>query len=774
MQSFYKNVLKFAVCVAVIGVLGTSNLAAQKISEIRPYDEMVLDASSFPALSGDSVAVGDLCMMAYDAMSDAWRVVPFQIDQKDTSGSFFGEFDNFLDDNDQLVFVSRDFGDQAPFNAWVDDAEARSHERYEFEFVDTLNPGATGYLYLYRSSTIDKSGMTSYMRYAPAPTGEAVVADTVAGFSYVQGHENFGGLPNYVSSKSTNGVSALQDVNFVDRLKIRVNASVRLGLITIPLNLKEDSFEGIALQVKSGPVRVLRETENQVTLLGSPVFSTKILVKFYPFSSILSANLDLPTDINFKLLRVSVDLNNAATGATFYNHANGATTIDGAFDDVDRSILLSPELNWDVSSGSFGAYVKIVELDVSQLVNSQARYYYHDDASGTDDGTDDTGDLMSFADAGVLVTGDQMSGLFPVFIKNYIFPPDVSTQFAFSSIAAADDSAKGPLLAAQVSNPIGQILRLQGFDATAPGAITDLGVLNMTETNISLGWTASGDDGDGNGAATSYTLYYSTTPVGDDIPAWISTAQTATDLPAPGAPGASETYTVEGLNAQDTYYFVLTTTDDFGNVSDFSNVASGVAVPVELAAFQAQVSNNEVNLTWQTASETNNAGFAVERKLDANGAEWIEVGFIDGRGTTAQAQAYQFSDVVNEPGVYLYRLRQIDFDGAFEYSGELRVSVAVPTELQLAQNYPNPFKQGTGSTIRYSLPDRRNLSVALRIVNVLGQQIGALVNEEQQAGYYQITWNGRLENGSRVPPGIYFLVLETIDARTVRKLSILP
>ena len=70
-------------------------------------------------------------------------------------------------------------------------------------------------------------------------------------------------------------------------------------------------------------------------------------------------------------------------------------------------------------------------------------------------------------------------------------------------------------------------------------------------------------------------------------------------------------------------------------------MTSGV-VPVELTSFAANTNNNNVSLNWSTATETNNKGFEVQRKVF--GGEFNSIAFLDGKGTTTIAQNYSYSD----------------------------------------------------------------------------------------------------------------------------------
>ena len=140
-------------------------------------------------------------------------------------------------------------------------------------------------------------------------------------------------------------------------------------------------------------------------------------------------------------------------------------------------------------------------------------------------------------------------------------------------------------------------------------------------------------------------------------------------------------------------------------------------VPVELSAFSANVSNGNVVLNWTTESELNNQGFEVERRT-AEG-QFVTIGSVQGNGTTTERKQYSYTDAGVETGNYYYRLKQIDFGGAYEYSDEIFVDVTAPLEFALDQNYPNPFNPTT--TINFSLAEPT--FVKLAIYNLLGEEV---------------------------------------------------
>ncbi len=172
------------------------------------------------------------------------------------------------------------------------------------------------------------------------------------------------------------------------------------------------------------------------------------------------------------------------------------------------------------------------------------------------------------------------------------------------------------------------------------------------------------------------------------------------------------------------------------------------SVPVELTSFSANVNNGTVVLNWQTATETNNSGFAVERSNDNK--FFTKIGFVNGNGTSTEKHNYSYSDK-NVSGTVFYRLKQIDFDGTFAYSSTVEVSVETPASYGLAQNYPNPFNPST--TINFTLPV--NAKVKVTIYNVLGKEISTLVNNDLTSGSHN--YNVNLKN---VSSGIYFYTIE--------------
>jgi len=195
-------------------------------------------------------------------------------------------------------------------------------------------------------------------------------------------------------------------------------------------------------------------------------------------------------------------------------------------------------------------------------------------------------------------------------------------------------------------------------------------------------------------------------------------------------------------------------------------------VPVELVSFSGSQSGTSVTLNWNTASETNNFGWEVERQkgrsqesalrqaqgpgtstpLRDRETEWEKVGFVAGRGTTTERQTYEFTfRSQTGAGCEAIRLKQIDLDGTVSFSQILIVKLH-PKPVTLLQNYPNPFNPET--QLRFYLPEAGK--VTLSVLDVTGGTVAVLAkNSGFQAGEHSISFSGK-----ELSTGIYFTRLE--------------
>jgi hypothetical protein len=211
--------------------------------------------------------------------------------------------------------------------------------------------------------------------------------------------------------------------------------------------------------------------------------------------------------------------------------------------------------------------------------------------------------------------------------------------------------------------------------------------------------------------------------------------------------------------------------DGDGSISDpddarFDLRVTATSLPVELAGLAAEHTGEAVRLTWQTASETDNTGFYVQRKR--SGARWQRLGFVESKadgGTTAEPKQYRFRD----PGLpyaadsLIYRLRQIDTDGTAHVSRETVVRLNAPEQLTLQSPFPNPARQR--ATLHFGTPTPTEVQMA--VYDLLGRQVATLVDGRLDAGRHT-----EQLSISSLAPGMYFVRLRAGGKTQTRKLTV--
>ncbi|NJL74307.1 MAG: T9SS type A sorting domain-containing protein [Saprospiraceae bacterium] len=160
------------------------------------------------------------------------------------------------------------------------------------------------------------------------------------------------------------------------------------------------------------------------------------------------------------------------------------------------------------------------------------------------------------------------------------------------------------------------------------------------------------------------------------------------------------------------------------------------SVPVELISFRAFSEKQGIRLEWETASEIENEGFEIQR-LQPGALDWEKLGFLSGVGNSVEKQYYQFWDKTPRNGLNYYRLKQIDFDGAFEYSN----IIAIENNSSKTWNlYPNP----STDVLYFEAPEVAP-SYQIKIWNAQGQLLqnyqttsSTIVLQQLMPGWYWV------------------------------------
>ncbi|KAA3597875.1 MAG: T9SS C-terminal target domain-containing protein [Calditrichaeota bacterium] len=219
-----------------------------------------------------------------------------------------------------------------------------------------------------------------------------------------------------------------------------------------------------------------------------------------------------------------------------------------------------------------------------------------------------------------------------------------------------------------------------------------------------------------------------------------------------------------------TFSALATTVDGnnlVANTPSFSEFAIGGGdspLAVELSSFSARQIGSSIQLNWSTASETENEGFNVYRKL--GNEDFVKIAShkshteLKGQGNTSLETFYTFNDnsKLQNGEFYTYLISDVETNGIETKHEESAQSVLFEVQSQevrkfeLKQNYPNPFNPST--TISYNLA--KDSKVSLKIYNEIGEFVKELTNGFRYEGSHNVIWDGTNNNGKSVSSGIYF------------------
>lgn len=173
-------------------------------------------------------------------------------------------------------------------------------------------------------------------------------------------------------------------------------------------------------------------------------------------------------------------------------------------------------------------------------------------------------------------------------------------------------------------------------------------------------------------------------------------------------------------------------------------LGTNTPLPVELLSFTARRSGKSILLQWSTSTESQNAGFRIQRSR--NQQEWTDLGFVPGAGTSTTNYDYHFTDhLADQTSEYWYRLAQQDLDGSTTLSTSVFVAAALPSTLD-AQVFPNPSRDNASMTL--TLPEAQG--VRIRVIDQLGRLCWDNGGPEFSSGQHILTLPIR-----GLPPGVY-------------------
>lgn len=181
-------------------------------------------------------------------------------------------------------------------------------------------------------------------------------------------------------------------------------------------------------------------------------------------------------------------------------------------------------------------------------------------------------------------------------------------------------------------------------------------------------------------------------------------------------------------------------------------------LPIELTTFDAVKLNDKVKITWATSSEINNDYFLVERSL--NGTTWESIMSVDGAGNSSTTRNYEELD--NNPytdNTSYYRLKQVDFNGDYQYSD---IESVYFEGIDIINTYPNP----SFGDLKVIINSTVEIDANIKILNIVGKDIYD-INKSLNKGFTAIDLS--LE---QLSSGIYYFTIRTSDGKYFSKKQI--
>jgi len=428
-----KNRYMFLIMLASILMLSINTysqvLETNQLPELRKYEIMIVKGANIPGFLG--LPVNEIFVYSFhDGVG--WEPIPFQIDEYDST--YFDPSDGVFDENDELVFLVQDLGDQVSLGNWIDNEDSQSRNRYEIEVVEPTDESKQGWCYLFHSTTLGEEDK-SPVKYVQYDEENHAISGKYYSVDY---GESWFPVDQMITEE--NGGT---NVDFYDRTKLRVI----LIPVIFPWVFLEDSLVMTDVKVTENPVvRIRREIKLDLILQGT-IFQDNIPFNmfYYPYSTRFSGKLAVEEAWKVKSIRMSYDFNENAIGMKFYSGdslgtRNNAFNVDGSNDAVDDSLSRNVP-NWTMITGSPGSMLTFNSIDYESdpfyVSTYEQSLYYWDNTSGNLPIQDDydTGDLKSFADHGMIfreVAAEDYSlvGAFTYKTTSYLLGANQSTAVA--------------------------------------------------------------------------------------------------------------------------------------------------------------------------------------------------------------------------------------------------------------------------------------------------------------------------------------------------------
>ncbi|MCW3119416.1 MAG: hypothetical protein JWM28_3498 [Chitinophagaceae bacterium] len=214
------------------------------------------------------------------------------------------------------------------------------------------------------------------------------------------------------------------------------------------------------------------------------------------------------------------------------------------------------------------------------------------------------------------------------------------------------------------------------------------------------------------------------------------------------------TYRVMAISYNGAYGFESYITTAGTNIGNFTTLT--FPLPVQFGNVEAKARNCNVEVSFETFTETDNNHFVIERSRDGN--SWDSLAALAGKGTSGTRTQYNYTDHFPQNGQSYYRIKQVDEDHNYKYSKILLVKNDC-SSAQMIQVYPNPARDKF-QIVLFKADDK----AAIFIYNMAGQRMSPAIT-----GYA----GKRMVNMAGMPDGSYFLKVISLDKVFTQVITIL-